>query len=211
MFSHRPRRVSEQALKKLSCTLQNLNGRLVNSGIKSLIESQRVRESVTRASIRLDMSEDNVAGVSLPKFVMREIEDSEIQLEKVGVFGGGQIIDQTRDKFKEFLRLVVDIASLQTSFLTLDEVIKVTSRRVNALEHIVIPRFQDVVKYILQELDEQAREEKFTMKKVLDTRQRLEKESIAMKLASAKAAGGLQAQGGQEEGTMIEEDPDIIF
>lgn len=157
------------------------------------------------------MSEDNVAGVSLPKFVMREIEDSEIQLEKVGVFGGGQIIDQTRDKFKEFLRLVVDIASLQTSFLTLDEVIKVTSRRVNALEHIVIPRFQDVVKYILQELDEQAREEKFTMKKVLDTRQRLEKESIAMKLASAKAAGGLQAQGGQEEGTMIEEDPDIIF
>ncbi len=152
------------------------------------------------------MSEDNVAGVTLPKFVMRQIEDSEIQLEKVGVFGGGQIIEQTREKFKEFLRLVIDIASLQTSFLTLDQVIKVTSRRVNALEHIVIPKFQGVVKYIVQELDEQAREEKFTMKKVLDTRQRLAKEVEAMKLQKEKQSG-VQA----DQGTMLEDDPDIIF
>lgn len=165
-----------------------------------------MRESVTRASVRLDMSEDNVAGVTLPKFVMRQIEDSEIQLEKVGVFGGGQIIEQTREKFKEFLRLVIDIASLQTSFLTLDQVIKVTSRRVNALEHIVIPKFQSVVKYIMQELDEQAREEKFTMKKVLDTRQRLAKEIEAMKAQKEKAGG---AEG--DQGTMLEDDPDIIF
>lgn len=115
-----------------------------------------------KASIRLDMSEDNVAGVTLPKFVIREVEGSEAHFEKVGVFGGGQMIEQTREKFKEFLRIVVDIASLQTSFLTLDEVIKVTSRRVNALEYIVIPKFQDVVRYIIQELDEQAREEKYT-------------------------------------------------
>jgi V-type H+-transporting ATPase subunit D len=108
------------------------------------------------------MSEDNVAGVTMPKFVMRQLDDTDLQLEKVGVFGGGQIIDQTRDKFKEFLQLVIDIASLQTSFLTLDQVIKVTSRRVNALEYVVIPKFQDVVRYIIQELDEQAREEKFT-------------------------------------------------
>lgn len=153
------------------------------------------------------MSEDNVAGVTLPKFVMRHIEDSEIQLEKVGVFGGGQIIEQTREKFKEFLRIVIDIASLQTSFLTLDQVIKVTSRRVNALEHIVIPKFQGVVKYIVQELDEQAREEKFTMKKVLDTRQRLAKEIEAMKSQKEKALAGTQA----DQGTMLEDDPDIIF
>jgi V-type H+-transporting ATPase subunit D len=142
--------------------LQSLSGLQEILGNQFLTISQRVRESVTRASIRLDMSEDNVAGVTLPKFVIRTIEDSEIHFEKVGVFGGGQIIDQTREKFKEFLKLVVDIASLQTSFLTLDEVIKVTSRRVAALEHIVIPRFQSVVTYIIQELDEQAREEKYT-------------------------------------------------
>ena len=44
----------------------------------------------------------------------------------------------------------MDVASLQASFVTLDEKIKVTNRRVNALEHIVIPRFQDTLKYIDQ-------------------------------------------------------------
>ena len=37
----------------------------------------------------------------------------------------------------------------KTSFITLDEVIKITNRRVNALEHVVIPRFQANQAYIL--------------------------------------------------------------
>jgi len=50
----------------------------------------------------------------------------------------------------------------------LDKVIQITSRRVNALEYIVIPRFIDILMYIDEELEEQEREEKFTMKKVLE-------------------------------------------
>ena len=45
-----------------------------------------------------------------------------------------------------------------------------TSRRVNALEFIVIPKFKEIVDYIEEELEEQEREEKFTMKKVLENR-----------------------------------------
>lgn len=52
---------------------------------------------------------------------------------------------------------------LQTAFVILDEVIKLTNRRVNAIEHVIIPRYENTIKYILSELDEQDREEFFRL------------------------------------------------
>jgi hypothetical protein len=64
------------------------------------------------------------------------------------------------------ITLLSELASLQTAFVTLDEAIKTTNRRVNALENYVTPRLQNTVKYILSELDELEREEFFRLKKV---------------------------------------------
>jgi V-type H+-transporting ATPase subunit D len=45
----------------------------------------------------------------------------------------------------------------QTAFMILDEVIKATNRRVNAIEHVIIPRLDNTVSYINSELDEMDR------------------------------------------------------
>lgn len=41
--------------------------------------------------------------------------------------------------------------------MILDEVIKATNRRVNAIEHVIIPRLDNTVSYINSELDEMDR------------------------------------------------------
>lgn len=50
--------------------------------------------------------------------------------------------------------------------MTLDEAIKVTNRRVNALENVVKPKISNTIAYIKGELDELEREEFFRLKKV---------------------------------------------
>ena len=43
---------------------------------------------------------------------------------------------------------------MQTAFTILDEVIRATNRRVNAIEHVIIPKLDNTIKYINSELDE---------------------------------------------------------
>ena len=45
----------------------------------------------------------------------------------------------------EAVELLVELASLQTAFVTLDIAIKTTNRRVNALENVVTPRLENTV------------------------------------------------------------------
>lgn len=50
--------------------------------------------------------------------------------------------------FLKSVELLVELASLQTAFLTLDEAIKTTNRRVNALDNVVRPRLENTISYI---------------------------------------------------------------
>jgi V-type H+-transporting ATPase subunit D len=111
--------------------------------------------------------------------------------------------------------VLVQLATLQTSFMILDEAIKVTSRRVNALDTVVIPKIANTVEYIKSELDELEREEFFRLKRSQDKKKKdmlaRKKESMAKEaeLAAKESAKGapsndLLAVGGAR-------DSDVVF
>jgi V-type H+-transporting ATPase subunit D len=97
----------------------------------------------------------------------------------LGITGGGQTLNVTKKHFAEFLKIIVDVASLQTSYLTLDECLKITSRRVNALEYVVLPKIEKTLKYIESELDERSKEDKFKIKKVLNFKAKHKSSALA--------------------------------
>ena len=151
--------------------------------------SMSVVESVKNAAVKSKLRFDNVAGIKLPVFRLMEFSTDDM----AGIGKGGEQVRQARAAFQRVLEKMIKIASLQTSFMTLDEAIKVTNRRVNALEKVVIPKIENTISYILSELDELEREEFFRLKKVQGVKKRALEAEYARIKALQKAAGGAPA------------------
>jgi len=175
--------------------------------------SYQVQESVKTASFKVRAKQDNVSGVLLPAFeVERDPNGSDFNLTGLG--RGGQQIQKSKEVYAKAVETLVELASLQTAFTILDEVIRATNRRVNAIEHVVIPRLENTIKYIMSELDEMDREEFFRLKKVQGKKKRDAAEADAKKALEQGSSSGIQDQ--DDEGTaatnlLEEKDEDVIF
>jgi len=129
-----------------------------------------ILETAGNATFKVRLTSDNVAGVHLPVF--KPTENHQSNDLTVGLARGGKQVGQSKEHYIKALEALIEIASLQTAFITLDEVIKVTSRRVNAIEHVVRPRIENTISYIVTELDEGEREEFYRLKKIQGKKKR---------------------------------------
>lgn len=151
---------------------------VAGEGIKYTIE-----DTVgTSSNVRVRSHVDNVAGVKLPRFEHYLAGTTSEAADLTGLGRGGAQVQAAKKQYLAAITLLVELASLQTAFITLDVAIKTTNRRVNALENVVTPRLENTVQYIKGELDELEREEFFRLKKV----QAKKKKDIAAAEAEAK-------------------------
>lgn len=170
-----------------------------------------VLDNVAQASIRVKATMDNVAGVKIPKFE-EIISGTDSKMSLTGLSKGGKAIQGARKMYVDAIALLVELASLQTAFLTLDEAIKTTNRRVNALDSVVIPKLENTIKYIQGELDELEREEFFRLKKVQKSKHA--KQKLAEEQRNQLwADGGADAHDHHEQPNLAngDADPDIVF
>ena len=92
----------------------------------------QITESVRQAKFRVRTKQENVSGVFLPQFESFQTEGGS-DFQMTGLGKGGQQVAKCRETYTRAVETLVELASLQTAFVILDEVIKVVNRRVNAM------------------------------------------------------------------------------
>jgi V/A-type H+-transporting ATPase subunit D len=87
-------------------------------------------------------------------------------------------LDEALVAFRAVLEKIPELSRLMTAVFRLANELRKTQRRVNALQHIFIPEYEETVAFIISTLEERDREEIFRLK-LLKTRMERAKEAAA--------------------------------
>ena len=107
----------------------------------------------------------NIMGVHVPK-VEYDAIPSQSGEPLYGYIGTSAKLDEATQRFRSLLIDILKLAEIEGTIERLAIEIEKTKRRVNALEHIFIPRLKATEKYIEMQLQEREREDFFRRKRI---------------------------------------------
>ena len=75
-----------------------------------------MRENIGTARLKIKFDQDNIAGVKIPKFIpeVNARDDNDL----LGVGQGGAAIQNCKGQWETCIKVLINLASLQTSFRT---------------------------------------------------------------------------------------------
>jgi V/A-type H+-transporting ATPase subunit D len=121
-----------------------------------LVSKLRLQEISAFGEVR------NVMGVHIPEFTIDQRE-SGVQYPW---WETSPELDVALEKFRAVLPLLLELATKEKSAQLLAQEIEKTRRRVNALEHVLIPQLKNMARFIRMKLEEQGRAAIVTTMKV---------------------------------------------
>ena len=111
----------------------------------------------------LTLSYRSVMGVEIPIVSIDAPDKADVPF---GLYGTNSALDEAYLRFIEVKELTADLAEIENSVYRLADAIKKTQKRANALKNIMIPRFEETVKFITEALEEKDREEFSRLKEI---------------------------------------------
>ena len=154
----------DEVEKNLAEAFQDLTAAQIAMGDLSV---QKAALSV-KESVKVDIDSRSVMGVVVP-LIDSEASKRTIVERGYGFLDTSAQLDEAAGKFENATRLILELAEIEKTIILLAAEIESTKRRVNALEHIIIPRLQNTVKYIEMRLEEMERENFVRLKMIKKT------------------------------------------
>lgn len=102
----------------------------------------------------------SVMGVEVPNIIF---ERKGIE-PKYGFYRSSASIDEARKEFNGVKYLTYELAEVENAVYRLAMEVKKTQKRANALQNIQIPKYEGIVKYVTEVLEEKEREDFFRLK-----------------------------------------------
>jgi len=130
--------------------------RLGTSTVSSVAQS-------TPAVMEVDVSVRRVVDVKVPALKVTEKAASAMPY---GLADTNSSIDRAAKQIKTLLPRICKAAEYENSIFTLAKALEKTQKLLNALENVIIPQYQQRIKFILATLEEREREEFAKLKKV---------------------------------------------
>ena len=114
----------------------------------------------------------SVMGLELPKI---KYEKTKVKAD-YSLHQSNAAFDRAKINISEILRVIYELAEIETSVFRLANEIKKTAKRANALDKIQIPKYNHIIREIEDILAEKEREDFFRLKRVKNKKNRKNKE-----------------------------------
>ena len=131
-------------------------------------EALNVALMLPMQEMSLEITEKNVMSVMIPVFETKFKTADANDIYSYGYAFTSSDLDDAVKALSDIMPLMLRLAEVEKSCQLMAAEIEKTRRRVNALEHVLIPQYEETIKYIRMKLDENDRSTTTRLMKVKD-------------------------------------------
>ena len=121
-----------------------------------------------KQEVYLEASTRNVMSVDIPVYSFKTRTSEQSDIFSYGFASTSFELDDAVSGLSDLLPKMLKLAEMEKSVKLMADEIEKTRRRVNALEHVMIPRYQETIHFISMKLEENDRATKVRLMKVKD-------------------------------------------